>query len=351
MLMLSNQGFFEGMFTLSTLIFGFFSGIIFIYKSRKTNAKLLFYMGLLLFFISLIYLGVSLDFISILLTGENIDNTHGFQAIITYMWAPPTAILGIYIATELIFPRKKWYFLSTIIVLSIIYEIIIFLDPFSSLVSVPPNISGEELIHTNVIFGSPLFFIHGFFLLSIIILVNFGTLFKGLMSKGIIRKKFLLLSAGFFVYVLLTIIDAFSNPSIALIFIRSGVLGSFVLWYFGLKEETIKAKKSTPQKEMKVESSLFRVSELKPGEITEEEVTFYRDQKICLVCKGKEIGFTYICPECEAFYCVNCAQALSNLENACWVCNNPFDRSKPSKPFEKDEEDIEIQDIEDIEKK
>ena len=40
---------------------------------------------------------------------------------------------------------------------------------------------------------------------------------------------------------------------------------------------------------------------------------------------------------------IKCAYALTNLENACWVCNNPFDDSKPSKPFEKAEEEIDIE--------
>ena len=40
---------------------------------------------------------------------------------------------------------------------------------------------------------------------------------------------------------------------------------------------------------------------------------------------------TFICTECEAFYCVNCAQAISNLENLCWVCSTPIDATKPVK--------------------
>ena len=76
--------------------------------------------------------------------------------------------------------------------------------------------------------------------------------------------------------------------------------------------------------------------------LTEEEITFYKEQKICLVCKGKISRLNYICPNCDALYCVKCSEALSNLENACWVCNEPFDESKPYKPFKKVEEEVEI---------
>ena len=41
----------------------------------------------------------------------------------------------------------------------------------------------------------------------------------------------------------------------------------------------------------------------------------------------------YTCPKCDALYCIKCSDTLSNLENACWVCNTPFDDSKPTKPY------------------
>jgi hypothetical protein len=65
-----------------------------------------------------------------------------------------------------------------------------------------------------------------------------------------------------------------------------------------------------------------------------------------MICKGKVSGFDiYLCPICETTYHEKCARALSNSENACWVCNAPIDNSKPSKPFkfisaEEDSKDI-----------
>ncbi len=34
----------------------------------------------------------------------------------------------------------------------------------------------------------------------------------------------------------------------------------------------------------------------KPAKITEKDITFYREQIICLVCKGNVEGFNFICP-------------------------------------------------------
>ena len=80
-----------------------------------------------------------------------------------------------------------------------------------------------------------------------------------------------------------------------------------------------------------------------PQEITEGEVTYFKEKKICLVCKGNIEGFNnYICPKCEVLYCENCARTLIDLENMCWVCESPLDKSKLSKPFKRKEDEIPI---------
>ena len=80
----------------------------------------------------------------------------------------------------------------------------------------------------------------------------------------------------------------------------------------------------------------------KPQKVTEEEVSISKEKKICLVCKGKLARYNiFLCPECNTFYCSKCAHALSDLENACWVCEVPFDESKPVRlPEKKEEEDF-----------
>jgi len=57
-------------------------------------------------------------------------------------------------------------------------------------------------------------------------------------------------------------------------------------------------------------------------QVSEEKITVSKERKICLVCRGEVLRFTYIC-ECGAIYCDNCARALTNLENICWVCDVP----------------------------
>ena len=72
------------------------------------------------------------------------------------------------------------------------------------------------------------------------------------------------------------------------------------------------------------------------SQVSIEKVAIHEEKKICLVCRGEVIKFSYIC-ECGAIYCENCARALSNLENVCWVCETQIDSLKPVKTFKEGE--------------
>lgn len=80
---------------------------------------------------------------------------------------------------------------------------------------------------------------------------------------------------------------------------------------------------------------ILRESTIISTQITKEKIKVHRERKVCLVCKGEILGYTYIC-QCDAVYCQNCAQALTDLENVCWVCNAPIDTSKPTKPYKEE---------------
>lgn len=75
-------------------------------------------------------------------------------------------------------------------------------------------------------------------------------------------------------------------------------------------------------------------------QVSEEKVAIHTEKKICLVCRGDVIKFSYIC-ECGAIYCENCARALTNLENVCWVCETQIDSLKPIKSFKEEKVKLE----------
>lgn len=76
-------------------------------------------------------------------------------------------------------------------------------------------------------------------------------------------------------------------------------------------------------------------------QLTEERVAVSKEKKVCLVCRGDVLRFSYICA-CGAIYCQKCAQAVTDLENVCWLCDAPIDYSKPVKQYEEIKEGAKI---------
>jgi hypothetical protein len=296
-------------------------------------------MGLAIAFMSFTWLGILLDSFTILLTDTHLNNSDGIFGILTFMWNPPIAIFMLYIGGELLIPKRKWYIISIYLVLGLLYEINLFLDPKNSFTYRYPENVGEHTMYALFIPGTYLsFFTISFYL--IILIIGFGFLYKSFRSPSVIKRKFLMLSIGLFLLTIASVFTLMVTSVIIALFTYSAFMCGFWLLYLGLKEESAKVKKKPPKKVVEVKESLFRLSK-RPDLLTEEEVTISKEKKICLVCKGKLSGFklAYICSDCGTLYCESCARILSDLENACWVCNNPFDESKPSKPFQKEEQE------------
>lgn len=126
---------------------------------------------------------------------------------------------------------------------------------------------------------------------------------------------------------------------IILTFLISIAMATFMLYY------SMRIIKSQSITKSKYEHPNILRMFTKPQKLTEEEVSVAKEKKICLVCKGKLARTTYICPDCSTFYCSKCSEALTNLENACWVCETPFDDSKPVRLPEKKEEEVVVEDV------
>jgi hypothetical protein len=250
----------------------------------------------------------------------------------SFIWIGATLILFNYVAAEIIVPKLKWYILSFLVVLAIVWEIFLFLDPLASISIYEPLGENTDLIDEDLISGSPLYLMANLIILIGIFLLTPGYLFKSIKATSVIRKKYLYLAIGNFLIPFFAIFEGFGAVGVSLFFIRVGFIANFWLFYFGLREEPIKIAGIT-ENGVKVEDSIFRIRE-RPAQITEEEVTYYKEQKICLVCKGKLGGFNnYICTGCDVLYCEKCARALTNIDNVCWVCDEPIDKSKPVKPI------------------
>lgn len=218
---------------LSVLIFCLLFGILTIFYAKKLKARLLYYAGVLIFFTGGFYLGASADFLAVLITGTNIPNEYGLHGILSFMWVAPAVIFAIYLGAELIISDKKWYILSIYVILSVIFELFLFLDTSGSFnFEIPP---GRELIDSSFVLGSPTFILIAIFLMSALFFNGIGFLIKAIQSTGNLRKKFAFLSTGFIIFVLCGALDSLITPGIWLIVIRFGMISSTWLMYLGLK--------------------------------------------------------------------------------------------------------------------
>ena len=86
---------------MGVVFIGSILGIVFIYISKKSNIKLLFYWGLVSLFASLFWLGNMIDFIAIIITSINLNNSYGLIAILNYQFIGLACLIGTYIGAEL----------------------------------------------------------------------------------------------------------------------------------------------------------------------------------------------------------------------------------------------------------
>ncbi len=334
--MLTYINFLNGLITLAIVLFGCLLGTSFLLKARRLHAKLLAYMGITMIFASLVFLNSAFDFIYVIITNNNNDNPYELVVILSWMWVPFVVVFTLYMGAEIIILQKKLLkrvLLFITLIMAIIFEFVLIFYPLENFSVIVPPTPGEDIYDVQMIIGSPIFYIGSALIIPVMIFCAIGYSYKSFKSKDIIRRKYLYLALIVLLYGGCGVIDGFVSPGIPLFFVRTGTMVGFWFWYLSLKEEYIRPLRDTCEKEIIVEESLFRVYQRPDHKYSEEEVTFHREKKICLVCKGEVGGFMFICKNCNALYCENCAGALKSIENVCWVCNTPIDPSKPSIPF------------------
>jgi len=237
--MLIIDGWIDGITASGVVIFGFIFGFFFLYKARKSGAKILTILGFVNILAGLMYLGVFTDFLVVLATENNLDNSYGLVGILSYIWFAPVVILALYIGAELLVPKRKWYLMFIIIALSVLFEILFFLNPYGTFnFIVDPSIPVELLIDYNVNMFTPAGILMAILLLMILIVLGFGFLIKSFQSSGVLRKKFFFLSMGSICFCIFGLLEGLTVPGFIfmVIIVRAGYLISFWLMYYGLKD-------------------------------------------------------------------------------------------------------------------
>jgi hypothetical protein len=233
---LDINGWIDGITASGVVIFGLIFGSFFLYRSRKTEAKLLSYLGLANILAGLMFLGVFLDFLSVLILLQNMPN-NGIVAILSYIWFAPAIVTAIYIGAELLTPRNKKYIIVVFLAISILFEIIVLLYPLQSFNFIPPPPATPlvNLIDYNVNLNTLAGYLMGALLISVIMFLGLGFIYKAFQSTGTIRKNFLYLSAGSLCFCIFGLLEGLTVPGFLVIIVRIGYLSSFWLMYMGLK--------------------------------------------------------------------------------------------------------------------
>ena len=231
----SLYGLLDGITATCIVLFGIIFAIIVYYKAKKMEAKLLIYAGLMGGFASLLWLGSCSSFISVMVFGGHLKPI-GLYGILGYMWVAPAAIIGLYIGAELMLPEKKKIIVIIFAILSIIFELLLFLDFlfYDPMKSIEYEIVGSS-IDSNFVYGHPIFILIVIFLVSVLLLNGIGSMHKAIQSTGVVRKKFLLMAITFIIFVIVAALDSLLSPGPALFIARMGMIVCAFLLYFALK--------------------------------------------------------------------------------------------------------------------
>ncbi len=234
-MVLSSIGWLNGITAMGVFTFSCLFGLFFIYKARVKKIKLLYYLGVVYVSAGLVYVGDTIDFITILIRATNFEN-YELLGLLNWMWFPLAVICAIYIGFELVALKNRKIFNMIYIGMGIVFEIFLFVDLQGTITYDLPVNPGEDLINDKIVFESVPSILALIFLISIIIILGFGFLSKAIQSTGVIRRKFLFLSLGAFIYTIGGILDSLFSPGVILIVLRAGMILSAWLFYLGLRE-------------------------------------------------------------------------------------------------------------------
>ncbi|MFX1393214.1 MAG: B-box zinc finger protein [Promethearchaeota archaeon] len=346
-----------GFSSIVQVLIAFFIGFLMIYKYFLNKDRNLLLMGIIIILLSESWWAYSIVVILILTTGESFPVQ--IYILISQTFVPLALLLWMLVMTNLIWKNKRKLILSLTAVLVVIYETLVlytvFVDPSAFVIMEGP---------LDIRYISWLLYLQIIFM--IVSLITATLFFRELRKSPEleIRLKGLFYLIANLTFATGTFLDAALPLSlILLVIVRILLLSGTFEAYFAFAmpkwmEKLFFKKKVEKNSEESAEdedvfSQFFHLLKSKPKEITEEEVKFYREQTVCLVCKNQLVKYilAYICQNCRALYCVKCARAISKLENACWACNAPVDESKPVKLFKKDEKPLDFEGSEESRKK
>ncbi len=236
--MVTTNFWLTGLSALFVVIFGIIVGLFALIKSIKTKQKLLRNFGIMAILMGLLLLGPATDFLYVIFvtistgTGSNID--FFLYVRLSYMWVAPGIVFVMWIGGELLAPRAKWYIVGVFTVIGIIFMYLLFFDTANSFKPYE-NPKGEDVIDSSFNTGALPFILIAILILSVLLFDGIGSLRKAKQLTGELRKKFIYLTIGFFLFTIAAVMDALLAPGIVLFVARFGFMADNIFLYIGIK--------------------------------------------------------------------------------------------------------------------
>lgn len=146
-------------------------------------------------------------------------------------------------------------------------------------------------------------------------------------SKAIIKLFVLIMISVLAIFIILILFFNLQLIDLFLIMIWIAILTLVLILGYIIYFYTRRTGSAIKKEELQETLRIFT----KPLKFSIEDVKYSKEKGFCLVCKNKISGLTYVCPKCEAWYCIKCCEALTELENNCWGCETPFTKFNPIK--------------------
>jgi hypothetical protein len=229
--MLDTISLVSGISASAILFTGYLTGILTLIKGAKQKASLMVWSGLFLLLMGQFYLGTVVSFVKLLLTGTNLVTPY-LAARLAYAMAPVSITIAMYVGFSMIKPEWRKTMVAIFAASAVWYWIGLFVPRFETItIEQIPFTGGTQLVDISL--QSWVLILTARYLLSLLIFNTSGLLVLAKKSSGIIRKKSIIQSIGYLIFVLMGAIDSLVPLGQWIFIPRIVMVTGYILLYVG----------------------------------------------------------------------------------------------------------------------
>ena len=225
----------SGISASAILLTGYVTGFLTIAKGAKQKASLMVWSGLFLVLMGQFYLGTVVSFIKLLLTGTNIAMPY-LAARLAYTMAPVSITIAMYVGFSMIRPEWRRTMVAIYAASAVFYWIGLYVPIYAPMTMeeiILPGAPGMADSLIDISLQSWVLILTALYLLSMLVFNTSGLLNLARKSSGIIKKKSIIQSIGYFIFVIIGAIDSLVPLGQWIFIPRIVMVIGYVLLYIG----------------------------------------------------------------------------------------------------------------------